>query len=366
MGAAMSCTPLSGAFLELVKRAQFKSPASNVPTMAEGVRILGVENNFSPLIPQAIGYLPQLHTLLVRTDLRSEDEEVQDQLSGRVEELALRPQKPVKLKRLYIRQVRRWPRGTFNFVARCLQLQDWNLEVDDIDHPRPEGVGDTSSVKLRRLELHNASDVLGLLLRMPHTRPVLANLRHFTVTPFPDDTFEHPLSLLTSVRHSLEGFELNLGHIDKSVLYQKIPEILNLSTFTSLTHLVLINYPRSADQPPFALPQGITSLLSSYQHATASSLQTLTLTISWNIWNLETDWDEDGSWERTKQLVVDQDGKKLPAFCNLLSFRVRVSVHQYSKKAIADQSEVALRRAKELFDLGREIEGGVAFNMFKM
>jgi hypothetical protein len=84
----------------------------------------------------------------------------------------------------------------------------------------------------------------------------------------------------------------------------------------------------------------------------------------WDRWDLDADWDEDGSWRRAQGLVIDPQGKRRSSFATLKSCKVRVKVRELGTgKTFRGHlhTQAAAKRAKNMFSVGNEIAGGIAF-----
>lgn len=144
--------------------------------------------------------------------------------------------------------------------------------------------------------------------------------------------------------------------------------MLTLRSLPELTHLTLTNYPRSLDQETldFAFPAGLISLLEGHRD---TLLEQIRIVVPWYKWDLEGAWDQDGSWSRMKRVIFDDTGKPRKRFSRLNLFKVKIDVRHHGRKKWKDlfqtQAPVALKKAKEMFDLENSgISGGISFNIF--
>ncbi|TEB26033.1 hypothetical protein FA13DRAFT_1108893 [Coprinellus micaceus] len=149
---------------------------------------------------------------------------------------------------------------------------------------------------------------------MPHTQAFFSAVECLTVKLHHHETPGDTLHLLPVVQETLLGLSLNATRYPYR---SRAPIVasLDLSSFVKLRHLILINWPRNPEQPQFAFPE---SLLSTFS-ASSSVLESVALTITWDRWDLDADWDEDGSWRRAQGLVIDPQGKRRSSFATLKS-----------------------------------------------
>jgi hypothetical protein len=124
-----------------------------------------------------------------------------------LDNLQLGPQPPLHLERLYVRQWHSYSDETFNYLARCLYLQ---TRIWDSWHPEDiEEIVTNRVVTVRRLELHNATETIKILLGMHHTQAFFSAVEYLTVKLHRDETPGDTLHLLPAVQETLLGLSLN-------------------------------------------------------------------------------------------------------------------------------------------------------------